>query len=156
MAINNKTLFSYYMQALQGYLRVNGNIAISENNCKGVEGKLPQIFNTTTVIKGLPAFNGYMFLSVDNSLSDKIIDVFLDGCELDCDKDEMRNDVIGELLNTVLGNALVKINDGIDGVSFGTPHIADFNAINYLDNKNIFGAMCTTEHGNFSVAYCGD
>lgn len=101
--------------------------------------------------------NMIILISYENRLLEKLVNLYMDGEEVDPDEfDELRDSVSGETINTIIGLALPTFPNRGKGVTI-TPPITINDAANikkYKDSK-IVTANVTTKDGSFSISAIG-
>jgi CheY-specific phosphatase CheX len=153
MTIENQTLFDCFSLLVKNYFEQEVHVKVFGICQIDVESIGLNLYDTTAIIQGKSAFSGVVLLSVDSKMAYKIVDIFLDSCDIDCEKDEMKNDAVGELLNIFIGNALAKISNFVAGVSFGAPYIIDEGSTITSKKGKILAQRYETECGFLTIAY---
>lgn len=94
-------------------------------------------------------------MSYDDKLLEKLVEIFLEGEEVEEEMDEIRESVSSEIINTIVGNALV---NPLDGTTLSiTPPILIYEAKSLFKHKNskIATAILTTEFGDMLLTVIG-
>jgi len=101
--------------------------------------------------------NSMVIISFENHLLDKLVELFMDGEEVEEEElEEIKDSVSGETINTIIGLALPTFPNRGKGVTI-TPPITINNASNIKKYKNakIISANITTEFGALSISAMG-
>ncbi|WP_024955294.1 chemotaxis protein CheX [Sulfurospirillum arcachonense] len=131
-------------------------------NIKGVEveNSSPDklvLKDYTSMIGTGGKLNSMIVISFDNLLLDKLVELFMDGEQVEDEEfEEVRDSVSGETINTIIGLALPTFPNRGKGVTI-TPPITINDASNikkYKDSK-ILSANITTDFGTLSISAMG-
>ncbi len=101
--------------------------------------------------------NLMLVISFDESLISHLVDLFMEGEEVEEDeKEEIFDSVSGETINTIIGLALPTFPNRGKGVSI-TPPIAIHDVTNMKKHRNakILSANVTTKFGSLSISVIG-
>ncbi len=101
--------------------------------------------------------NMMVVISLENRFLSKLVELFMDGEEVDDDeKEEVYSSVTGETINTIIGLALPTFPNRGRGVTI-TPPITISDASNVKKDKTstILSANIQTEFGSMSISAMG-
>jgi CheY-specific phosphatase CheX len=109
--------------------------------------------NITTIIRGTGVLGGAFLFSCDKSLALKIVHAFVFG-EVSLEEEEaLIEECLNEVLNIVLGNALVNCAYGAHEIGFETPFATrEMEKIPDL-YASIIGQEAQTPSGSYVIAY---
>jgi len=102
-------------------------------------------------------FNAMIVISFDNNMLDHLVNLFMDGEEVEEEeKEEIYDSVSGETINTIIGLALPTFPNRGKGVTITPPiTINDASNIKKYKDSNIVSAIITTEVGTLSISALG-
>ena len=101
--------------------------------------------------------NMMVVISFENEFLDKLVELFMDGEEVEEDeKEEVYDSVTGETINTIIGLALPTFPSRGKGVTITPPiTISDASNIKKYKDSTIVSANITTEFGKMSISAMG-
>ncbi len=101
--------------------------------------------------------NSMVIISFENHLLDKLVELFMDGEEVEEEElEEIKDSVSGETINTIIGLALPTFPNRGKGVTITPPiTINDASNIKKYKNAKIISANITTEFGALSISAMG-
>ena len=101
--------------------------------------------------------NIMVVISLENKLLEHLVELFMDGEEVEDDeKEEVYDSVAGETINTIIGLALPTFPNRGKGVTITPPiTISDASNIKKYKNSKIISAEITTVFGTLSVSAMG-
>jgi len=101
--------------------------------------------------------NLMIIISFEASLLDKLVELFMDGEEVEDDEqEELKDSVSGEIINTIIGLALPTFPNRGRGVTITPPiTINDASNIKKYKNAKIISADIMTECGCLSISAMG-
>jgi len=102
-------------------------------------------------------FNAMIVISFDNNMLNHLVNLFMDGEEVEEEeKEEIYDSVSGETINTIIGLALPTFPNRGKGVTITPPiTINDASNIKKYKDSNIVSAIITTEVGTLSISALG-
>jgi chemotaxis protein CheX len=111
----------------------------------------------TSMIGTGGTLNSMVVISFEKSMLDQLVELFMDGEEVDEDEiDEIRDSVTGETINTIIGLALPTFPNRGKGVTITPPiTINDASNIKKYKNSKIVSAEIKTEFGVLSISAVG-
>jgi len=111
----------------------------------------------TSMIGTGGTFNTMIVISYDNEMLDYLVDLFMEGEEVEEEeKEEIYDSVSGETINTIIGLALPTFPNRGKGVTITPPiTINDASNIKKYKDSNIVSAIITTEVGKLSISALG-
>lgn len=111
----------------------------------------------TSMIGTGGTLNIMILMSYDNSLLEHLVDLFMDGEEVDPEEEvEIKDSVSGETINTIMGLALPTFPSRGKGVTITPPiSINDAACINKYKNSKIVSALVKTEYGELTISAVG-
>ncbi len=132
------------------FLKEDMNIDILSVNEYSDSLEIKELQKNIVMIGVSGSANFMMTLGYDNSLIEKLTEVFLEGEEvLDNEKDEIFESIASEIANTVVGNSLPENEHKL----FITPpvFVKDAKALSKNKNSQSFIAIITTKYGILSI-----
>lgn len=144
---------------LQTKLFMQEDMGIKINSVETVNEELDKlVLKTNTSMIGTGGkLNLMIVISFDESLINHLVELFMEGEEVDEEeKEEVYDSVSGETINTIIGLALPTFPNRGKGVSI-TPPITINDVTNMKKHKNakIMSANVQTEHGSLSISAIG-
>lgn len=108
----------------------------------------------TSMIATGGTLNSMIVISYDNEILSKLVEIFMDGEEVDSEEiDEVRDSVSGEVINTIIGLALPTFPNRGKGITI-TPPITINDAGNISKHKNaeIISTKIKTKYGEIAIS----
>jgi len=144
---------------LQTKLFLSGDMDIKITNIK-IDDENPVkllLKDYTSMIGTGGTFNSMIVVSFDNDILEHLVNLFMEGEEVEDDeKEEVYDSVSGEALNTIIGLALPTFPNRGKGVTITPPiTINDASNIKKYKDSNIISALITTEVGTLSISALG-
>ena len=101
--------------------------------------------------------NLMVVISFENAILDKLVELFMDGEEVEEDEaQEVKDSVAGEVINTILGLALPTFPNRGKGVTITPPiTINDVGSIAKYKNSKIITAVVQTDFGEIIISAVG-
>lgn len=144
------------MNRTMSFLEEDMGIAVISKAIEILSPKKVELKKNTVMIGTGGSIQVILTIGYDDLLLDKLVEAFLEGEKIDDDeKDEIRESVSCEFLNTVVGNAMT--NFAGDGVISITPPVLIYEAkslFKYKDSK-IVTATIKTDFGDMTLAAVG-
>lgn len=144
---------------LQSKLFLQEDMDIEINDVERKEDDLTALSlkDYTSMIGTGGTLNLMILISYDDTLLDHLVELFMEGEEVDPEEaEEIRDSVSGETINTIMGLALPTFPNRGKGVTI-TPPITINDAANikkYKDSK-IVNAIIKTPYGELSISAVG-
>ena len=144
---------------LQSKLFLSGDMDINIQNVD-IEDRSPDkliLKDYTSMIGTGGKLNSMIIISFENHLLDKLVELFMDGEEVEEEElEEIKDSVSGETINTIIGLALPTFPNRGKGVTITPPiTINDASNIKKYKNAKIISADITTEFGALSISAMG-
>ena len=113
--------------------------------------------NYTSMIGTGGKLNLMIVISFEDNLLDKLVELFMDGEDVEDDeKEELYDSVSGETINTIIGLALPTFPNRGKGVTITPPiTIRDASNIKKYKNSKIISAEIITSFGSLSISAMG-
>lgn len=145
---------------LQTKLFLQEDMGIDITNVKIEEASSAKLMlkDHTSMIGTGGTLNIMILISYDRSILEKLVELFMDGEEIDPEEEQEINDsVSGEVINTIIGLSLSTFPQRGKGITI-TPPITINDAANIVKHKNskILTALIETPYGTLSVSAVGN
>lgn len=141
---------------LQTKLLLQDDMEITVNSVQSERGLINKLNmkNYTSMIGTGGKLSLLVIISFDNTMINKLVDVFMEGVEMDPNEElEIKDSVAGEMINTLMGLALPTFPGRGKGVTITPPiTINDASTISKHKNSTIATAEITTNFGQFSIS----
>jgi len=111
----------------------------------------------TSMIGTGGSLNAMIVVSLDTSMLEQLVELFMDGEEVEEDeKEEVYDSVSGEVINTIIGLALPTFPNRGKNVTITPPiTINDASNVKKYKDTNIISAVIITEFGEMSISALG-
>lgn len=144
---------------LQSKLFLQGDMGLNIEEVLVIDKDTPklELKDYTSMIGTGGKLNLMIVITYENSLLEKLLELYLEGEELaDDERDEVIDSVSGEVVNTIMGLALPTFPNRGKGVTI-TPPITINDASNIFKHKNskILTADIKTDAGSLSISAVG-
>lgn len=141
---------------LQTRLFLQEDMSIEVNSDK-IEKSSPEklvLKDYTSMIATGGTLNSMIIISYDNEILNKLVEMFMDGEEVDDEEvDEVRDSVSGEVINTIIGLALPTFPNRGKGVTITPPiTISDAGNISKHKNAKIISTKIITQYGEIAIS----
>lgn len=145
---------------LQAKLFLEEDMQISILNSKEIEITSPEkliLKERTSMIGTGGKLNTMIVISYDKSVLSKLVELFMDGEEVDPDElEEVEDSVSGEVLNTILGLALPTFPNRGKGITITPPiSVNDASSIYKHKDSKIISATVKTDFGELVFSAVG-
>lgn len=144
---------------LQSKLFLQEDMGIEIKNVERKEDELValNLKDYTSMIGTGGKLNLMILMSYDESLLKHLVDLFMEGEEIDPDElEEIRDSVSGETINTIMGLALPTFPNRGKGVTITPPiTINDAAHIKKYKDSKIVNAIVKTSFGEMSISAIG-
>ncbi|WP_320036056.1 chemotaxis protein CheX [Halarcobacter sp.] len=145
---------------LQAKLFFEEDMEISILNSNDIEITSPEkliLKNKTSMIGTGGKLNTMIVISFDNQILSKLVELFMEGEEVDEEeKEEVEDSVAGEVLNTILGLALPTFPNRGKGITITPPiSVNDASSIYKHKDSKIISAIVKTEFGELVFSAVG-
>jgi chemotaxis protein CheX len=139
------------------FLSEDMDITIEETNIIDNSPDKLVLKDYTSMIGTGGKLNLMIVISFENKLLDKLVELFMEGEEVEEDeKEEIYDSVSGETINTIIGLALPTFPNRGKGVTITPPiTISEASNIKKYKNSKMISAEIITEFGNLSVSAMG-
>lgn len=139
------------------FLQEDMDIAIKEVQRDEKDITSLNLKDYTSMIGTGGTLNLMILISYDNSLLNHLVELFMEGEEVDPEEEEeIKDSVSGETINTIMGLALPTFPNRGKGVTITPPiTINDAAHIKKYKNSKIVTAIVKTEFGELSISAIG-
>lgn len=149
-------IVSQLLERSISFLQDDFDINVSSDIINGISDKKINLKKSTAMIGTGGTVQVIITMGYDEKLLDKMVEVFLEGEEVDEEEaEEIRESVSCEVLNTIVGNAL---KNPVDNTTLSiTPPILIYEAKSLFKQKSsqVVSATLTTEFGEMLLTVIG-
>jgi len=140
------------------FLQEDMNIEILDVSTNELDSNQLNLLEHTSMIGVGGTLNLMAVISFDDSISKTLVNLFMDGEEIDPEEEEeIIESVTGETINTILGLALPTFPNRGKGVTITPPiSINKTSSLKKHKNSKILTATIKTKNGTLSISAIGE